>query len=93
MVLAQDPTSSLETSATAIDQVSGLVEEGPKAMSDRTSGKLPLVPSFHWTMNESERTLLDEVLDQIKMLAISDDRNSIYDQIWEKDGIFDSPTT
>ena len=65
-------------------------------MSDRISGKLPVDPALERAMDESEKALLNEMLDRLQELAISDDRNSVYDQIWEKPGevgIFNPPTT
>ena len=47
-------------------------------------------------MGKADKELLSEMLDRIQSLAISDDRTSVYDQIWEKSGeagIFSPPST
>ena len=80
-MLGQNPRNTLEHQMLIL-----VTKERPKSMSDWISGKLPMNPAFERAMDESEKTLLNEMLDQIQKLAISDVRNSVYDQIWEKLG-------
>jgi hypothetical protein len=68
----------------------------PAPMSDRILGKLPLAPMSDRAQEEREKSLLNEMLDQIQKHAVSDDQPSVYDRIWEsprKVGFFDPPTT
>lgn len=58
-----------------------LTDKDPEVMSDRILGKLQLSPTYNQVMGESDKALLNEMLDLIQSLAISDDRKSLYDQI------------
>ena len=65
-------------------------------MSVGISGKLQLSLAFSQDMDEADKEVLNEMLDRIQSLAISDGRTSVYDQIWEKSGevgIFNPPST
>ena len=78
------------------DQAFSLAIIDPKAMSDRTSGKLQLSLAYNQVLGESDKALLSNMLDRIQSLEISNDQNSLYDRIWEdrdKAGIFSPPTT
>jgi hypothetical protein len=91
-----DLASSPEPNTAPSDQTSSLVDKTPEAMSDGISGKLQLSPAFNQDMGEAEKVILNEMLDRIQSLAISDDWTLVYVQIWEKSGeagIFNPPST
>ena len=96
MELTSDPASSTEPNATPSEQASNLTEDEPEAAIDRTSGRLQLGSTYNQVLGKGDQALLNEMLDRIQSLAISDDHDSAYDQIWEKPkgaGIFSPPTT
>ena len=82
-----DLASSPEPNTGSSDQTSSLANEIPETMLDGTSGKLRLSLTLSQDMGEADKELLNEMLDRIHSLAISDGRTSVYDQICEKSGV------
>ena len=61
-----------------------------------TSGKLQVSPTYCKEMGKADLMLLNEMLDRIQNLGISDDQTSVYDRIGDKSrgaGIFVPPAT
>jgi hypothetical protein len=56
-----------------VDQASSLTDEDPESISDWISGKLQPSPTFNQIMGKTDKALLNEMLDWIQSLAISDD--------------------
>lgn len=76
-----DPAMSLDSSIIPPIQASSLLCEDPEVVSCHTPARLQVSSAYCQKMDRADLSTLNEVLDRIQNLSLSDGQTTVYDQI------------